>query len=1006
MPTRRVDCAAGMCGNKIYVIGGANFWEENFLSSVDVFETDTNSWNATTKIVPDMHDGAKSGLSVLVVDHFVIVMSGHKSPTMSSFKILDTQLNVWNNARIPLNETRLSLAAGIWKNDDVGKIEVIVAGGINFRGPILKAEEMISFQDGILPADYSVEERKDEFGRNERYYHFRKDQDLKRDSDHGIDLLFLNEYYHFIKDQDLKSDSDHGKDLLDLNVIARIFAGHLASKSLIPPFVLGILGNWGSGKTFFFNLIKDHLIKIQIKKNKEEAGYVDRMYLIRFSAWTYSKDDLWASMMFRIFRDLSCQMELEEKINGKGISVMELYDKLSSSGEQKYIKKLEVKNDSKFVKELRKIKRNENKASEPFAAIFKDQMEDDRIDLKVVEEKLNEEAKQNVWERAIKDYKEGMDDRLPNAFRDKVVETMKAQKEQIEKFDKINFDELSTEDLKEHISILDFWTRLSIRIKICYQPSDAIKKHISQKLKTHKQDQKDIYQNRLKKGLEENFSGLGPLIRLLVSVKNSPSLFLFLVILIIALVLAMIYFQEEIKIRWKAFTASFVAFLAPILQFRIKMKESLTKFSNEHSKEIKQVTNYVSDIEADLTSSSDEPIQTSKKKIRHIKNRLKVVEGESLQQLVNDRVKSNFYLEQLGILHQAQEDLFKLSDAMHNKYEKENQEARIVLFIDDLDRCEPGKVIEVLEAMHLLVNTKLFVVVVTIDSRYVCLSLENINKYKDILHNDRSPTGMDFLEKIIQVPFRLPAMSNAAIDNFVEHHVRGDEDDEDDNDNNINDNDNNNIDININIDNNDNNNNNNDIDNNNNIDIDIDKNVVVKKQTISKDGLKDLKDVCYVFQMGPRKLKYLINVYNLMSRIWKEEIRKRNGMWKGRHVGRISLFIIAMASCENTREGIEELFNAMLSKDNIMFATENFEERNLGDFVCKLCPKLELSPHKKIIQVEFNVFPMASREDWSDFCRHFELARCFSFDHITDDAVFDPRRASGRACADSGRPRS
>ena len=80
---------------------------------------------------------------------------------------------------------------------------------------------------------------------------------------------------------------------------------------------------------------------------------------------------------------------------------------------------------------------------------------------------------------------------------------------------------------------------------------------------------------------------------------------------------------------------------------------------------------------------------------------------------------------------------------------------RIVLFIDDLDRCEPNKVIDVVEALQLLVKTKLFVVVVAIDPRYVCRSLET-RKYVNILNRSTTPTGMDFLEKIIQIPYRVP----------------------------------------------------------------------------------------------------------------------------------------------------------------------------------------------------------------------------------------------------------
>ncbi|MEZ5024500.1 MAG: P-loop NTPase fold protein [Chitinophagales bacterium] len=40
---------------------------------------------------------------------------------------------------------------------------------------------------------------------------------------------------------------------------------------------------------------------------------------------------------------------------------------------------------------------------------------------------------------------------------------------------------------------------------------------------------------------------------------------------------------------------------------------------------------------------------------------------------------------------------------------------RIVLYIDDLDRCPPKKVVEVLQAIHLILAFPLFVVVVGVD---------------------------------------------------------------------------------------------------------------------------------------------------------------------------------------------------------------------------------------------------------------------------------------------------
>jgi hypothetical protein len=71
------------------------------------------------------------------------------------------------------------------------------------------------------------------------------------------------------------------------------------------------------------------------------------------------------------------------------------------------------------------------------------------------------------------------------------------------------------------------------------------------------------------------------------------------------------------------------------------------------------------------------------------------------------------------------------------------------------------------------VDTKLFVAVLAIDPRYVTLSLEK--HYNGILKQSSPPTGMDFLEKIIQIPFRLPGVQNDNVDEFLDNEIDAEE---------------------------------------------------------------------------------------------------------------------------------------------------------------------------------------------------------------------------------------
>jgi hypothetical protein len=91
----------------------------------------------------------------------------------------------------------------------------------------------------------------------------------------------------------------------------------------------------------------------------------------------------------------------------------------------------------------------------------------------------------------------------------------------------------------------------------------------------------------------------------------------------------------------------------------------------------------------------------------------------------------------------------------------------VVLYIDDLDRCPPKRVVQVLEAIQLLLTTKLFIVIIAVDDRYINRALEKT--YQDILKRRGNPSGVDYLEKIIQIPYRMRAIAEKSV---LENYLR------------------------------------------------------------------------------------------------------------------------------------------------------------------------------------------------------------------------------------------
>ena len=117
----------------------------------------------------------------------------------------------------------------------------------------------------------------------------------------------------------------------------------------------------------------------------------------------------------------------------------------------------------------------------------------------------------------------------------------------------------------------------------------------------------------------------------------------------------------------------------------------------------------------------------------------------------------------LGVVSKVR-NVFEKLNAIIEEGKKEGNAPidRIVLYIDDLDRCQAETVVSVLEAVHLLLALDLFVVVVGVDQRWLSRALETR------LHLRRGQPGeavtatpKDYLEKIFQIPIRLGRIETA-----------------------------------------------------------------------------------------------------------------------------------------------------------------------------------------------------------------------------------------------------
>ncbi len=133
------------------------------------------------------------------------------------------------------------------------------------------------------------------------------------------------------------------------------------------------------------------------------------------------------------------------------------------------------------------------------------------------------------------------------------------------------------------------------------------------------------------------------------------------------------------------------------------------------------------------------------------------------------RERHKIYREHVQSLEQFQEQFEKLIAIA-----VEQKGRRLVVFVDDLDRCLPEKAIEVLEAIKLFMDVPGCLFLLGLDHQVIARGIEI--KYRELGWVDEASEekkrqfmieGARYLEKIIQVPFQIPPIAPGVMGDFV-----------------------------------------------------------------------------------------------------------------------------------------------------------------------------------------------------------------------------------------------
>jgi hypothetical protein len=566
-----------------------------------------------------------------------------------------------------------------------------------------------------------------------------------------------------VRPQAFSNDQAAGTDLLEASVEAAALAEMLLLRELEPPIVLGVLGGWGSGKSFALHLIAERMKQIRClpvdatmawaSDRDASFAYVGHVYTVRFDAWTYAKADLWASLMQTIFQELERQLTLEQR----------LADAMSPGDPA-------TPEDTVRAEQRREKVRQGGALWGVLAEI--DPAEQKRQLAMLTGPEYAE------FERLARDGGAG---RLWAEIQRRTEAQRKQLAEQNKQLVRLRLDaQRRRAELErradEEAAWLSYGSMLRARAGSLF---DRLRKIID------------------KDGEPLTGSAWDRLKAIPQLVLSRPLEFAIVVGVVLAIG-GFAFWLVYDDVRWRAIVAAATG-LVSLLGVWVHAGKAMLGELMKHYGEFQGFVEKVAAVHTEARAIRRKEVVDEDGALKELEVEVVRVEatvtaatrdlfgGEfaSLRDFVRARCDGDAYDSRLGPLQVVQSDLRELSRTLAPQTEADlgalrelfpRGPARVALFIDDLDRCPPQRVVEVLEATQLLVKTRLFVVVLALDVRFVSRALESV--YGGVLSRHGAPSGLDFIEKIIQIPYRVRAIDNLGFGHYLRGQVAiGDHDD-------------------------------------------------------------------------------------------------------------------------------------------------------------------------------------------------------------------------------------
>lgn len=495
---------------------------------------------------------------------------------------------------------------------------------------------------------------------------------------------------------------DEQDDQLGIQTEVQTLAAIMTARDVTPPLAIGLFGEWGSGKSFFMSQMRKTVDALARPPTQQETSpYCSGVVQITFNAWHYAETNLWASLVSAIFENLA-----EHVFRGKpserekAALIAELVSAKAVTDEARAEERRagELLQDEEARLDALRKRRL---AEEQKLAKFNPTYLVDLLDDKA----LKKEAEQAFEKLGLPVVLDRIDD-----FKHAVADAGKLSSRTVALL------KVLADKGRSPLYVALFVAALAV---------PAVGYAVYQALPPD---------NRLFTTIGTALAGIGTFVAAAAEIVRRG--------------------MREVN-----------GILAPIVKAKEKADEELDKIRAQ-----------TSDAELDLAARIEvlkAKEQDARRRVAEAAERVAATE-ERLRELeesrdfahfIADRHDSADYRKHLGLVSLVRQDFEALAARIRDHGSATaggHKVDRIVLYIDDLDRCPASQVVDVLQAVHLLLAYPLFVVVVGVDPRWLANSLALHYKELDAARPEAPEAAarpLQYLEKIFQIPYSLRPMS-------------------------------------------------------------------------------------------------------------------------------------------------------------------------------------------------------------------------------------------------------